>query len=231
MSTEETGFSPDPSAPALGLAGEPELDREPWVQVMLGELGAKIRDARKAAGMTQEQLAALLPVGRAEVGHYETGYANPGIVGLLRIAEALSVPAASLLPDTPPKGAQGTAEGCVAAGGYFAEISFFGRIEHAGYVTEVTLHGGQAAYHIDLPEKLWGGNPLAWREYAASAFFEKNPVSEESVRVAWEAERERAQRWKRQQEEWERQRSQPALEAGDGYDDDDLDADDDPRPF
>jgi hypothetical protein len=110
-------------------------------------------------------------------------------------------------------------------GGYFAEIAFFGRIEHTGYVTEVVLHGGQAAYHIDLPEKLWGGNPLAWREYAASAFFEKNPVTEESVRKAWEAERERAERWKQQQAEWERQRSQPALEAGDG--DDGLGDDDD----
>ena len=100
-------------------------------------------------------------------------------------------------------------------GGYFAEIAFFGRIEHTGYVTEVVLHGGHAAYHIDLPEKLWGGNPLAWREYAASAFFEKNPVTEESVRVAWEAERERAERWERQQAEWDRAQSQPALPAGD----------------
>lgn len=119
------------------------------------------------------------------------------------------------------------ADSNVAPGGYFAEIAFFGRIEHTGYVTEVVLHGGQAAYHIDLPEKLWGGNPLAWREYAASAFFEKNPVTEESVRAAWEAERERAERWKRQQEDWERQRSQPALPAGD---DDLADEGDDLEP-
>jgi hypothetical protein len=118
------------------------------------------------------------------------------------------------------------AEEYVVPGGYFAEICFFGRIEHTGYVTEVVLHGGQAAYHIDLPEKLWGGNPLAWREYAASAFFEKNPVTEESVRKAWEAERERVRRWEQQQAEWDRQRSQPALEAGDGYDEDGLDDDD-----
>ena len=118
-------------------------------------------------------------------------------------------------------GTEPTADECTpAAGGYFAEIAFFGRIEHTGYVTEVVLHGGQAAYHIDLPEKLWGGNPLAWREYAASAFFEKNPVTEESVRKAWEAERERVRRWELQQAEWERQRSQPALEAGGGGDDD-----------
>jgi len=119
-------------------------------------------------------------------------------------------------------------------GGYFAEIAFFGRIEHTGYVTEVVLHGGQAAYHIDLPEKLWGGNPLAWREYAASAFFEKNPVTEESVRAAWVAGRERAERLKRQQEDWERQRSQPALPAGDddlAVEGDDLEPDYAGGPF
>jgi transcriptional regulator with XRE-family HTH domain len=123
-----------------GFAAEPTLDgagdREPWVQAVLTELGVKIRDARKAAGMTQEQLAALLPIGRAEVGHYETGYANPGILGLLRIAEALSVPAASLLPDQAPKGAQEAAQGRLA------------RVEVKGFrdlgivrVTESTLAG------------------------------------------------------------------------------------------
>jgi hypothetical protein len=105
-----------------------------------------------------------------------------------------------------------------APAGYFAEIAFFGHIEHVGYVTEVTLHGGQAAYRIDLPEKLWGGNPLAWREYAASAFFEKNPVTEETVRAQWEAEREQAERWRLQQAEWERRAPVPALTAGDEED-------------
>jgi DNA-binding XRE family transcriptional regulator len=212
MPSEQEGFS-DPSAPVLGLAGEPGLDREPWVQEVLTGLGANIRAARTAAGMTQEALAEVLGCTQTAVSYWEAGKRDPGVQDLLRIAEALSVPAASLLTDTAPEGAQGAAGGCVAPGGYFAEISFFGRIEHTGYVTEVTLHGGQAAYHIDLPEKLWGGNPLAWREYAASAFFEKNPVSEESVRAAWKSELERAGRWKRQQQEWERQRSQPALES------------------
>jgi transcriptional regulator with XRE-family HTH domain len=220
MSTESDGFPPDPPAPALGLAGEPELDRDSWAQAVLTDLGVNIRAARMAAQMTQESLAGKLGCTQTAVSYWEAGKRDPGVPDLLRIAEALGEAAASLLPDTAPKAAPGAAEGCVAAGGYFAEISFFGRIEHTGYVTEVVLHGGHAAYHIDLPEKLWGGNPLAWREYAASAFFEKNPLSEESVRKAWEAERERAQRWKRQREEWERQRSQPALEAGDGCGDD-----------
>jgi hypothetical protein len=98
-------------------------------------------------------------------------------------------------------------------GGWFV-IAFMGHTELTGYVTEVTLHGGVAAYHVDLPGKLWDGNPLDWQEYPASVLFSKRPVTEESVRAAWQAERERAERWNRQQAEWERQRSRPALEAG-----------------
>lgn len=98
-------------------------------------------------------------------------------------------------------------------GGWFV-IAFMGHTELTGYVTEVTLHGGVAAYHVDLPGKLWGGNPLDWQEYPASVLFSKRPVTEESVRKAWEAERERAGRWKRQQEEWGRAEPR-ALPAGD----------------
>lgn len=122
-------------------------------------------------------------------------------------------PASAVAEDAATASAQSA-----APDGYFAVIAFFGRIEHLGYVTEVMLHGGQAAYHIDLPEKIWGGNPLAWREYAASALFEKHPVTEDSVRRAWEAEREQAERWQRQQAEWDRDRSPAALPAGDGAD-------------
>jgi hypothetical protein len=97
--------------------------------------------------------------------------------------------------------------------GQFMHIAFMGHTELAGFVTEVTLHGGVAAYHVDLPEKLWGGNPMAWQEYPASVLFSRCPVTEESVRAAWEAERERAARWERQQAEW--QQSPAALPAGD----------------
>ncbi len=98
--------------------------------------------------------------------------------------------------------------------GAFFVIAFMGHTELTGYVTEVTLHGGVAAYHVDLPGKLWGGNPLEWQEYPASVLFSRRPVTEESVRKAWEAELERAERWKRQQEQWARAEPR-ALSAGD----------------
>jgi hypothetical protein len=100
-----------------------------------------------------------------------------------------------------------------APSGYFAEISFFGHISHVGYVTEVTFHGGEPGYRIDLPELLWGGNPVAYREYAASAMFSRWPVEEASVRIAWKAERKRAEEWRQREAVWAGERT-AALTAG-----------------
>lgn len=100
-----------------------------------------------------------------------------------------------------------------AGDGRWAIIAFVGHNEYEGYVTEVVKHG-QPAYHVDLPERLWGGDPDAWVEYAASAWFSERPVAEVSLRRKWEADRERAARRAAQEAEWRRQREQRALEAG-----------------
>jgi hypothetical protein len=106
-------------------------------------------------------------------------------------------------------------------GGQWKRISFMGHTEYSGWVTEVTQHG-QAAYRIDLPEKVWGGNPLAYVTHAASAWFSDRPVTEESVRAAWEAQVERARIRAEQEAEWAQMQEQRALEAG--AEDDDPDA-------
>jgi hypothetical protein len=94
-----------------------------------------------------------------------------------------------------------------------------GHIEYTGYVTEITKNG-QPAYRVDLPEKIWGGNPLAYVEHAASAWFSDRPVTEESVRRAWEAQLRRAAERARQEAEWARMQEQRAITSG-GEDDDD----------
>lgn len=107
MPTEAEGFPPETGDLFPGLPqGEPPK--------VLAGFGAKIREARKAAGMTQEALAVLLPVSRAEVGHWETGNADPGVAGLLRVAEALGVDVATLVPGTPPPAAQDASQGRLA---------------------------------------------------------------------------------------------------------------------
>lgn len=111
--------------------------------------------------------------------------------------------------DTHPEPEPGAA---VPGDGQWMRIAFMGHIEYTGYVTEITKNG-QPAYRVDLPEKIWGGNPLAWIEHAASAWFSDRPVTEESVRRAWEAQVARAAERARQEAEWKRMQEQQAITA------------------
>jgi hypothetical protein len=97
--------------------------------------------------------------------------------------------------------------------GYWACIAFVGHNEYTGHVTEI-VKNGQPAYHVDLPEKLWGVNPLAYVEYAATAWFSEHPVTEESVRKAWEARLRAAEERKRREDEWDRLQQRHALTDG-----------------
>ena len=53
--------------------------------------------ARKARGMTQEELAAKLNVSRQAVSKWETGTADPSTSNLLALAKLFGVPAEELL--------------------------------------------------------------------------------------------------------------------------------------
>lgn len=58
---------------------------------MAKEIGKKIKILRKVRGLTQEQLAEKLEVGRATVSNYEIGRREPRLNELERIAKALGV--------------------------------------------------------------------------------------------------------------------------------------------
>src|SRR5947207_2967833 len=62
------------------------------------ELGVRVRDARRAAGLTQEQLAAGSDTSRGSIANIELGDQAPPPYRLARIARALNVEAGSLLP-------------------------------------------------------------------------------------------------------------------------------------
>jgi transcriptional regulator with XRE-family HTH domain len=175
---------------------------------ILATVGALVQAARAHALMTQAVLAEELGVTQTAVSCWEAGKRDMGVGGLLRIAEACGVPASSLLPEEhrEPSGTDGT-------GGYFAEIAFMGHNEHTGYVTE-TVKNGQPAYRVDLPEKLWGGNPLAYVEYSASAWFSERPMTGASIRSQWEAGVRAAAERARREAEWRRVDEQRALTAG-----------------
>jgi transcriptional regulator with XRE-family HTH domain len=63
-------------------------------------LGAAIRAARLAHGLSQEALAELAGIDRSYMGGIERGEHNLAIMNLLKIADALGVKASALLDET-----------------------------------------------------------------------------------------------------------------------------------
>ena len=57
------------------------------------KLSARIKEARKKAGLTQKELGARVGMSEAMIGQYETGYRRPKYSTLERIAEAVGVDA------------------------------------------------------------------------------------------------------------------------------------------
>lgn len=60
-------------------------------------VGARIRDLRKSAGISQESLAALCGLHRTYVGGVERGERNISLVNIVVIARALKTKPSSLL--------------------------------------------------------------------------------------------------------------------------------------
>ena len=67
------------------------------------DLGARIRAARQAAGLSQEKLAERLGLTRQAVTKWETGQSAPSTENLLRLAEVLGVPVSTLLDEAAPQ--------------------------------------------------------------------------------------------------------------------------------
>ena len=78
-------------ADALGVPVAEFLDEE-LTSMTTGE---RIRKARLRAGVTQEQLAALLGVDRATISKYESGIIDPPTSQMNRIADLLSMDSAA----------------------------------------------------------------------------------------------------------------------------------------
>ena len=68
----------------------------------LKAVGARVKVARKAAGMSQAELAEKLNISVSHVGDIETGKTNFGVDILMRITESLQISADSLLRTNVP---------------------------------------------------------------------------------------------------------------------------------
>ena len=60
-------------------------------------IAERIREARKAAGLTQQELAEKLGITPALIGHYERNIRNPKLEQLQKIASALCIPLNELI--------------------------------------------------------------------------------------------------------------------------------------
>ena len=75
-------------------------DEDPAWEAYRRDLGDRLRDARLAAGLTQEALAHQAGVSRTLVQRTERAYGEvPGLRALWRLGEAVGVDARDLLPD------------------------------------------------------------------------------------------------------------------------------------
>lgn len=69
------------------------------MKVLYSEIGRRIRTARLAKGITQEQLAELIGVGTTHVSHIETGNTIASMKIFIAIVNTLEVSADALLCD------------------------------------------------------------------------------------------------------------------------------------
>jgi transcriptional regulator with XRE-family HTH domain len=120
------------------MGTENELD--PATTVVLEALGTRIRAARETAGMIQQQLADVLDVTQAAVSRWESGERDPGVADLIRIADALGVQAASLLPAepwvTPP-----APEPDPRPEGFYGRVELPGYRHYTGWITDEERFG------------------------------------------------------------------------------------------
>ena len=115
-------------------------------------VGVRIRSAREAAGLTQEELAGKLGVTQTAVSYWESGKRDLGVADLERIAFALGVRAWTLLPvphqpETAPPS---------LPDGEYARVEVMGHDQHTGWVSDGTRAGVPV-----LVVKDWDGRTIA----------------------------------------------------------------------
>lgn len=79
--------------------GPPPGDLETRVKRELKRLGKRLRDARHAKGLSQEQAAELIGVHAKYMPRLESGGANPTVATLVAAAVAYGIPLRDLFPE------------------------------------------------------------------------------------------------------------------------------------
>lgn len=85
----------------------PTDDQPEWIRQHRRQVGERIRATRNLTELTQEQLAARIGVDSKTISRAENGHYAISLDQLARIAWALGVPSARLLPGERPPGPAG----------------------------------------------------------------------------------------------------------------------------
>ncbi|NUK07446.1 helix-turn-helix transcriptional regulator [Streptomyces lunaelactis] len=81
-----------------------------WVLTRRRAIGARIRTAREAAKLTQETLGELVGADRKTINRIEHAISDPRLSLLILIADAIGVPLADLMRESPGLSATGDAD-------------------------------------------------------------------------------------------------------------------------
>ncbi|MCI6880075.1 MAG: helix-turn-helix transcriptional regulator [Clostridiaceae bacterium] len=120
------------------------------------KVNEKIKDARKAAGLTQKQLAEKLGVSAAMVAQYENGHRLPKVQTLKKIAYALNINVSDLLDDLEqntlnPVAAHSTENGAISKDAFLSMFKQVMEMEHKPASAEDLK---KAKLIIKIPEDL-----------------------------------------------------------------------------
>jgi transcriptional regulator with XRE-family HTH domain len=147
------------------------------------QIGARIRDARKRSGMTQQQLAGERYT-KAYVSALETGIARPSMVALSYLAERLSLPASHFLDEQNPTWSRLAVDMTLAAGDWEAAADGYASLldlplDELGRA-EVLRGRAEALARLDR-----GKDAVAVAAEAARIFGSLGRISDEALARYW----------------------------------------------
>jgi transcriptional regulator with XRE-family HTH domain len=147
------------------------------------QIGARIRDARKRSGLTQQQLAGERYT-KAYVSALETGIARPSMVALSYLAERLSLPASHFLDEQNPAWSRLAVDMTLASGDWQAAADGYAALldvplDDLGRA-EVLRGRAEALARLDK-----GKDTVAAAAEAARLFASIGRISDEALARYW----------------------------------------------
>lgn len=128
----------------------------------LAAFGDRVRQLRILRELSQDDLAEAAGLSRSVLGHIERGTVGVGLLRLVALARALTVPVAELLPDTTPEHVD--PGGAVPA----FDVAVEDRVAGAAYRREVGRRARAQRIWLDLTQDQVAGKAGLTRNYLSA---------------------------------------------------------------